>query len=69
MLRQTFSNLAFFNRIVDMWNALPLSTRCAQRREWQISWLLDNLPNIKSKHWFIVPFAVGRLNCRIPHKL
>ena len=29
MLRQTFSNLAFFNRIVDMWNALPLSTRCA----------------------------------------
>ena len=44
-----------------MWNALPLSTRCAQRREWQISWLLDNLPNIKSNHWFIVPFAVGRL--------
>ena len=24
---------------------------------------------IKSNHWFIVPFAVGRLNCRIPYKL
>ena len=24
---------------------------------------------IKSNHWFIVPFAVGRLNCWIPYKL
>ena len=24
---------------------------------------------MKSNHWFIVPFAVGRLNCRIPYKL
>ena len=23
----------------------------------------------KSNHWFIVPFAVGRLNCRIPYEL
>ena len=24
---------------------------------------------LKSNHWFIVRFAVGRLNCRIPYKL
>ena len=24
---------------------------------------------IKSNHWFIVPFAVRRLNCRVPYKL
>ena len=28
MLGQTFFKFSFFNRIVDMWNALPLSTSC-----------------------------------------
>ena len=42
---------SFFNRIVDMWNALPPSTRCApsitvvSSSKWRISWLLDNLSN------------------------
>ena len=45
MLGQTFSNLAFFDRIVDMWNATTINSLCS-RREWQIFWLLGNLPNI-----------------------
>ena len=47
--RTDIFKFSFFNRIVDMWNALPPSTRCApsitvvSSSKWRISWLLDNL--------------------------
>ena len=49
--RTDIFKFSFFNRIVDMWNALPPSTRCApsitvvSSSKWRISWLLDNLSN------------------------
>ena len=51
---------------------------CANNYEntnmWTVEFILSlysrtSLNQIKSNHWFIVLFAVRRLNCRIPYQL
>ena len=50
------------------------ANNCSNTNMWTVEFILSlysriSLNQIKSNDWFIVPFAVGRLNCGIPYKL